>query len=73
MHKALNELSELRMALLNQGLIVLVLSADVREKLLKVLRVIHYQFVNYGFVQVNTGELVRIALNDDGGHRSEML
>jgi hypothetical protein len=61
------------MLLPNVLLIALELAADVSEKLLEVLRIIHNELVNDGLVKVEAGELVGIPLNDDRGHVCEML
>jgi hypothetical protein len=45
----------------------------VRKELLEMLRVIHYQLIDNGFVKINTGEFVRVAFNNHSSHGSEVF
>lgn len=73
LHKGLNELDEIRVFLLNDGLISLILVTDVLKELLEMLAVIHDQLINDSFVKINAWELIRITLNNDCSHLSEVL
>lgn len=53
LHEAINDLGELRMLFINGSLFSLKLAANVGEELLEVLRVIHDELVNDGFVEVH--------------------
>ncbi len=73
LHKAVDQLGELREALHNECLILLVLSPNMSKKLLEVLRIVHYKLVDDCLVKVNTGELIGIALNNNCRHCGEVL
>lgn len=73
LHEALNQLSELGVLFLNKVLVFLVLPTDVGEELLKVLRIIHDQLVDYGLVKVNARELIGVTFDDHSSHGSKML
>lgn len=53
LHEAINDLGEFRMLFIDSSFFSLKLAADVREELLEVLRVIHDEFVDDGFVEVH--------------------
>jgi hypothetical protein len=53
LHEAINDFCELRVFFIDSCLLSLKLPADVCEELLKMLRVIHNEFVNNGLVQIH--------------------
>ena len=71
--EALDYLRELGVLLLDDHVILLVLAANVREELLEVLRVIHYQLVDDRLVEVDARELIRVTLDNHRRHRGEVL
>jgi len=72
-HKTIDKLCELWEFLLDYRLIFLVLPPNVSEELFEMLRVIHNQLVNDGFVKVNAREFIRVAFDDYCSHSREML
>jgi len=53
LHKAINDFGEFRMLFIDRSFFSLKLAADVSKELLEVLRVIHDEFVDDGFVEVH--------------------
>lgn len=67
-----DNLSELGEILLDESLILLVLTFDVDKELFEMVRIIHDQLIDDSLVEINTRELVGITLNDDCSHSCEM-
>lgn len=65
--------AEIVVLLSDHVLVLLVVAADVRKKLLEVLRVIKNKAVDDSLVEVNRWELIRVALDNHGGHVGEVL
>lgn len=61
------------MLFIDSSFFSLKLAADVREELLEVLRVIHDEFVDDGFVEVHWREFVGVSLYDHWSHIGEVL
>ena len=56
--ETLDQLGELRGLVLDHRVVLLVLAPDVREELLEVLGIVHYQLVYDCFVKVDAGKLI---------------
>lgn len=72
LQETFDNLCELGEVLLDESLILLVLTFYVNKELLEVMRIIHNQLIDDSLMEIDTRELVRIALNNDCSHSCEM-
>lgn len=72
LHETFDNLCELGEVLLDESLILLVLTFYVNKELLEVMWIIHNQLIDDSLMEIDTRELVRITLNNDCSHSCEM-